>query len=335
MHRSKVGLVILIIGLVLLILTPIWKFAIGPALVKVPDTIDTTSVYDGTLTLYVDPGSFTLLPPESAVKIPLVITRRDLSQPNKSSGSVALIKETAVAIGPAGKDFQNTTMYYALDRKTSKNVAGHGSDADRTGYYPILPIGAKKQTYLLWGDSVGRAGEAKFVKTTMVSGLTTPATTCYVYQVNGPAAPTVAPPLGLPSKMTGAQIKALASGIPGVNPADVAGLVDTQGYPITYLDQTTATIVGEPRTGSIVNAINSDTYTVDASAVGLGKIKLATISYKQVPENVAKVMDETAANFGLLDMVGLWIPLILLILGLVVTVLGLILFLRKKPAPAA
>ena len=104
---------------------------------------------------------------------------------------------------------------------------------------------------------------------------------------------------------------------------------------ITYLDQTTATIVGEPRTGSIVNAINSDTYTVDASAVGLGKIKLATISYKQVPENVAKVMDETAENFGLLDMVGLWIPLILLILGLVVTVLGLILFLRKKPAPAA
>ena len=169
----------------------------------------------------------------------------------------------------------------------------------------------------------------------MVSGLTTPATTCYVYQVNGPAEPTVAPPLGLPSTMTGAQIKALASGIPGVNPADVAGLVDTQGYPITYLDQTTATIVGEPRTGSIVNAINSDTYTVDASAVGLGKIKLATISYKQVPENVAKVMDDTAENFGLLNMVGLWIPLGLLIAGLIITVLGLILFLRKKPAPAA
>jgi len=335
MKRSRAGLIILIIGLVILILSPIFKWGVGPALVKVPDTIDTTSVYDGTLNLFVDPTSFTLLPPELTVKIPLVITRRDLSQPKKSSGSVALIKETAVAIGPAGKTFIDTTMYYALDRKTSENVADHGSDANRTGWYPILPIGAKKITYLLWGDTVGKTGDAKYVKTTKVAGLTTPATTCYVYQVNGAAEPTVAPPLGLPSTMSGTQIKALASGIPGLNPADVAGLVDTQNYPITYLDQTTATIVAEPRTGSIVSAINSDTYTVDASAVGVGKIKLATVSYKQTPENVAKVMDDTAENFGLLNMVGLWIPLGLLIVGVIITLIGLLLFLRKKPAPAA
>ena len=174
------------------------------------------------------------------------------------------------------------------------------------------------------------------MRTTTVAGLTTPATTCYIYQINGAADPTITPPLGLPSTMTGTQIKALASGIPGLNPADVAGLGDTQQYPITYLDQTTATIVAEPRTGSIVSAINSDTYTVDASAVGVGKIKLATITYKQVPENVAKVMDDTAENFGKLNAVQLWIPLGLLIVGVIVTVIGLILFLRKKkPAPAA
>jgi hypothetical protein len=328
-------LIILIIGLIILILAPIWKWGIGPSLVKVPDTINTTSIYDGTLTLYVDPSSFTLLPPSMAVKIPLVITRLDLSQPNKSSSSVALVKETAVAIGPAGKKFIDTTMYYALDRKTSENVADHGSDANRTGWYPILPIGAKKQTYPMWGDSTGKTGDAKYVKTTMISGLTTPATTCYVYQINGAADPTVSPPLGLASSMTGAQIKALASGIPGLNPADVAGLGDTTQYPITYLDQTTATVIAEPRTGSVVDAINADTYTVDASAVGIGKIKLATIHYTQTPENVAKVMDDTAKNFGLLNMVGLWIPLALLIVGLVVTIIGLILFLRKKPAPAA
>ena len=45
-------------------------------------------------------------------------------------------------------------------------------------------------------------------------------------------------------------------------------------------------------------------------------------------------MDDTAENFGLLNMVGLWIPLALLIVGLIITVIGLILFLRKKPAPA-
>jgi hypothetical protein len=332
MKRSKAALVVLIIGLVILVLAPIWKWGIGPSLIKVTDTIDVTSVYDGLLTLNVDPTSLSLLPPEMAVKVPLAITRRDLSQPSKSSGSVALIKETAHAVGPAGKTFIDTTMYYALDRKTSENVPGHGSDVNRTGWYPLLPIGAQKKTYQLWGNDTHKTGDAVYSNETKVAGITTPPQTCYVYKIDSKADPTVAPPLGLPSKLSGSQIKAIAGSMPGVNPASVAGLVDTEMYPITYLVQTKATITGEPRTGSIVAATNKDTYSIDASALGLGKIQLATVYYTQTPENIAQVMDDTAKNFKLLDTVQIWIPLGLLIVGLILTIIGAIWFARKKPA---
>lgn len=333
MKRSRAGMIILIIGLVILILSPIWKWAIGPMMVKVPDTIDVTSVYDGVLSLNVDPTSLSLLPPELTVKVPLSIVRRDVSQPSKSSSSVAVIKETTKAVGPRVEPFINTTMYYALDRKTSMNVADHGADANRKGLYPILPIGVKKQTYQMWSDDLGRTGPAKFVKTTKVTGLTTPATECFVFLATGPAEPTINPPLGLPKSLTGAQIKALAASMPGVNPASLAGLSDTAQYPITYMKKTTATLVAEPRTGSIVSVqSNTDEYSIDASALGLGTIKLASIHFEQIAENVAKVMDETAENFALLKMVGLYIPLVLLILGVILTAIGGIWFARKKPA---
>ena len=333
MGRSKAALVILIIGLVILILAPIWKWGVVGAVVKVPDTIDVTSVYDGVLSLNVDPTSLSLLPPELTVKVPLSIVRRDVSQPSKSSSSVAVIKETTKAVGPRVGPFINTTMYYALDRKTSMNVADHGADANRKGLYPILPIGVKKQTYQMWSDDLGRTGPAKFVKTTKVTGLTTPATECFVFLATGPAEPTINPPLGLPKSLTGAQIKALAASMPGVNPASLAGLSDTAQYPITYMKKTTATLVAEPRTGSIVSIpSNTDEYSIDASALGLGTIKLASIHFEQIAENVAKVMDETAENFALLKMVGLYIPLVLLILGVILTAIGGIWFARKKPA---
>jgi len=333
MKRSKAALVILIIGLVILILSPVFKWGIGPMLVKVPDTIDTTSVYDGTLTLFVDPTTLTVLPPEMAVVIPLSIERRDLSQPAKSTGSVAIIKETTNAKGPAGKEFINTTHYFALDRKTSENVPGNGSDTNRKGFYPILPIGAKKVTYQLWDQDTGRTGDTVYTKTVTLQGFKYKNVPCYEYKATGKAEPTVEPPLGLPKTITGAQIKALASGISGLNPAQLSGLVDTEKYPITYLKQTTATIVAEPRTGSIVQVpLDTETYYVDASAMGLPNIKLARVQYSQTLENVAEVLDESAANWGLLDLAGLWIPLILLIVGVVLTAIGGIWFARKKPA---
>lgn len=331
MGRSKAGIALLIIGLVILIMAPVFKWGIGPALIKVPDTLDTLSVYDGTLTLFVDPSSLTVLPPEMAVKVPLKIERLDKSVPEKGTGSIAVVRETTKAIGPEGRNFIDTVTDFALDRKTSENVTSNlASVRNRRGWYPILPIGAEQKAYPIWSDDTANTGNAEFVRVIRVSGFNVGPTDCYLYKVEGHPAPTIEPPLGLPARLPGSEIKTIL-GEAGAS----LNLVDTQEYPITYLKQTDADITGEPRTGAIVDATETSTYYVDASALGQPNIKLATISYKQTPENVKQVLDDASENWGLLDMVHLWIPLILLIVGVVIAAIGLTLMLLKRKAPAA
>lgn len=330
--RSKAGLVILIIGILVLVLTPIWRWVIGPSMVKLPDTLDSISVYDGTLTLYVDPTTLTILPADMAVKIPLQITRHDLSLPDKSSSSVAVVQETVKAIGPAGKTFIDTSMDYALDRKTSENVKSPEADEDRTGWYPLLPIGAAKITYPIWGNDTKMTGDANYVEEVKVAGINTPPSTCYVYKVEGKPDKMPEPPLGLPKTIPGAMIKQLITQVPGA-PSSIPFISDTEEVPITYLMQTTATIVGEPRTGTIVDVDNTDNYYIDTSALGIPNLKLATIHYVQTKENVKQLMDDASENWILLDTVYVWVPLGMLILGIILTAIGGIWFSRKK-APA-
>lgn len=328
MKRSKAGLVLLIIGLVFLILTPIWKWGIGPSLVKIPDNVNAPSVYEGVLTLHVDPTTLSLLPPEMAVKIPLTITRVDKSDKAKYTGSVAVVEGIADAKGPGGKVFFSYDKFFAMDRHNARNLPGNGSDMDRTGYSLMLPFGTQKKSYPVWDDDTGKAGDIKFVKEETRDGFKNKNVPVYIFESSG-TDPTVKPPLGLPDKLDGAQIKALVAGMPGVGPLN---LVDTQEYPIAYLKSTEATAAVEPRTGTFNDVDIKEEYTVDTSALGIPNIKLATLAYEQTRENVAWNIDNNARNFGMLALAHLWVPLILLILGIVLFVPGLILFLRKPAA---
>lgn len=325
MKRSKAGLVLIIIGVVLAVLAPVWKWGLAPALVKLPDNIDATSVYEGVLTLNVDPTSLAPLPPDMAVKVPLTIVRKDTSVPDKSTGSVAVIKETAVAKGPGGKDFLTYTKYYALDRKTAKNVSSNEANIkNRTGYSLTLGFFPTTATKKFWDDDTMSAGDAKYVKTVKMDGFKSKDVSLMVWHAAGEGV-AVNPPLGLPAKVSGADVKKILN-----NPA--LPLVDTEMYPITYLKGSDATFMTDSKTGQIVNLDMTETYSVDASALGMGKIKLAVLHYVQTPENVKTSIDEATENYGLLNTVEYWIPIALLVIGVIILIIGLLLFLRKKEA---
>ncbi|MFH1148975.1 MAG: porin PorA family protein [Actinomycetota bacterium] len=328
MKRSKGGLVLMIIGLIFLILTPVWKWAIAPMLVKLPDNINSPSVYEGTLTLFVDPNTLSLLPADMAVKIPLTITRVDTSDKAKYTSSIGVVEETVDAKGPAGKSFLTGDKFFAMDRRTNENVAGHGSNVDRTGYSVLLPFGTEKKSYPYWDDDVGKTSDINYVKEETRDGFKSKDVKVFIFEGSG-TDPMVEPPFGLPDKLAGSQIKALVAGMPGVPPLN---LNDTEEYPITFLKGAEAVIAIEPRTGTINDVDLKETYSVDTSTLGIPNIKLATLNYKQTPESVAWNIDNNAKNFGLLDLAQLWIPLILLILGIVLFVPGLILFLRPPRA---
>lgn len=325
MKRSKAGLVLIIIGVLLVALAPIWKWGIGPSLVKLPDTIDTTAVYEGVLTLSIDPESFSPLPADMQVKVPLTVVRKDISAPEKSTGSVAVVKETAEAKGPGGKSFLTYTKYFALDRKTAKNVTSNEADVkDRRDYSLTLGFNLDESGRKIWDDDVRTSGEVRFVKSVEMDGYDSKNVPLNVYTVSDEGTAKV-PPLGLPEKISGADIKKVMN-----NPA--LPLNDAETYAIPYLKATDATLMADQKTGTIVNLDMKETYSVDAAAFGMGRIKLAELKYVQTPENIKSNIDYAASNYGLLAAVEIYIPLALLVIGLIVLVIGLVLYLRQKPA---
>lgn len=325
MKRSKAGIALIIIGLALAILAPVWRWGIGPMFIRIPDDINLKSIYEGTLKLFVDPKSLQLLPPGTEVTIPLTITRTDESVPRKSTGGVAVLNEKVLAKGPGGESYLQSDKYYAMDRKTSENVPKQNSDQDRTGYFLMLPMSAKKITYKMWDDDTRTTPDARFVKEMTVDGNNYKGVKVYVYKASG-TDKMVVPPLGLPEKISGKDIKTILN-----NPNML--LSDTELYPIDFVKKGTATIVAEPRTGAIVDLpAYHEEYFVDASAMGVGNIKLATLDYAQTKENVRTVIDDNAKYFSSLDLVTLWIPLMLVVLGLIVLIPGVLLSARKKTA---
>jgi len=311
---------------VLLILTPIWKWAVVPSLKKLPDTIDQTLIYEGVLTLNVDPTTMAPLPAGMEVKVPLTITRKDISDKAKGTKKVAVVREPVVAKGPAGKDYINYTKYYALDRKTGKNVPGNNSDMNRTDYSLLLGFDVDpKNTYKYFEDDTATAQKMDYVKTDKMDGFDYKDVEVLEFKGTG-ADKTKEPPLGMPAKISGAQIKAVLN-----NPN--LPFADTEMFPIDYIKGTTATMRVDQRTGSIFDVVSmKEEYFVDATALGMGKIKLATIQYSQTPESVKQNLDEAASSYKQLDMVEKYIPLLLLILGVIFLVIGLVLILVKKPA---
>lgn len=327
MKRSKAGLVLIIIGVVFIALAPIFKWGLGPMLVKLPDDIDSVSIYEGVLSLGVNPDTLELLPPGLEVKVPLTITRTDVSVPERSDGSTAVIREDAIAKGPGGKDFLTYTKYFALDRKTAKNVSSDEADVkDREGYSILFGFGLDKNEPLpVWDDDTGETGDITFVEETTLDGFVYKDLVTYVYEGGGEGK-MLEPPLGLPEMIPGSTIKTLLG-----DPA--LPFNDDEEYKIDYVKTKKATVMINQRVGNVSNIPEfEEVYYVDASALGMGRIKLATLSYKNTAASVRASVDTAGDAYALLDLAGKWLPLGLLLFGVVILVIGLVVFVVKKPA---
>jgi len=321
MKRYRFGIILLIIGVIIVVMAPIWKWAIAPSFLKLPCDIDITPVYEGTLKLYVNQEAMTLLPEGKEKIIPIKITRKEKGVPGISDSNTVIVKESVVTTsgGTIISKFEN---YYALDRKTSKNVPSHKSNRNRKGYSILLPVGTKKSTYEMWDDDTETTTKAKFVKELTRDGNKHKRVKLYLFSGKSEAT-FVKPPIGLPEKLTGKQIKEII-GKPNL------ALADNELFPITYLKKINAEFSVEPRTGSIVDVPKySEVYLVDASTLGMEPIKLASIDYSQTDESVRECIDDSAKYFSMLDIVTLWIPLIFLVIGLLVLLFSSVVYARK------
>lgn len=325
MKFSKTSIALVIIGILLVVAAPIWKWVIAPQFIKVPDDLDVESVYEGTLKLYADPENLVIYPEGEEINIPVEITRTDVSEPDESSSDVAVVRETVVVknadTGETLEDY-GWDKLFAIDRKTGENVKEYDEDIpDREGYYIMLPFNAEQVTYQLWDDETGLTGDGVFVKEDTRDGVKV-----YVYEAGGEPEKMLGPPSGLEDyeQLPGRVIKELLNDPNLLIPDDAMMTIE-------YFKETEATLVVEPRTGAWVDIPEfREAYYVNTALSGEPEyMKLAEIEYKQTEESVSIVVDDVAGYFGLLDLVTMWIPVILLVIGLILVVTGL--FLGRKP----
>jgi hypothetical protein len=394
---KKIGLTLGIIGVVLVALAIVWWTVLAPTLTKLPNDIDTTMDFEGTLTQYVDSATGQALPAGQEVKVPFTILRTFAAVPDLYTSSTAVCDDT-ITMTVAGQARPAQITRYALDRKTRLCVESNENYAyspqillpDRVGNYgPLFPGGLKVgETLSAFFNDVNKAFDVKVAErienynglgiTAIKIDASRPAAEYYE-----PVAQAVLGAQGLPMEITfdqlsaqlaakGLDLGALLAALTAVaSPEDLQSLMALTQEPvkIIYKQESGDVIYIEEKTGATVGAdfdrttlMEVDTsalmgafgiiakYATDptvgpaiaaamegATALGqAGPTKVFNQSMSIIPsseENLAKQAQDKAS---LLDLVKMWIPLIIVVVGAILLLLGAYLFAkRSKTAPVA
>lgn len=158
---SNIGLTCL--GLVLVILSLVWRLLIFPPMAKLPADHHKVVNFE---------GAYKVMNPQtnSLDEIPVNVKREQRGL--EVQDNVLIINQTITAThAVAGTELPQfgLTEVLGVDRSTRAYVSGYG-DMDRSGQF-CFPEGVKEQSYSLWIPAAGRPLEAEFVGDERFEGL--------------------------------------------------------------------------------------------------------------------------------------------------------------------
>jgi Porin PorA len=201
----------------------------------------------------------------------------------------------------------------ALDRKSANTLPWDkawldtGNDRQKvayTGQIYKFPFGTEKKTYQIFDRDINAAQPAVFVKTEKIEGLETYQ---FTQEIRGGRQEVPADRLQL----------LLAALIPGA----------TSGQ-IVY--NNTRTVWVEPTTGQYIKVQEVQEKNLVADSGQSVKLLDATFTYTD--ETIADAADRSSSNRRLLQIVNLWAPIGLLVVGLILIGLALMLTMRRRNA---
>jgi hypothetical protein len=160
-----------IIGLVLVVFSLVWVFAIFPGMVKLPTDYNIVANFE---------GNYYVLNADTQTmdEIPVCVEREQLA--SDVQGNVLIIDETVTCTHAlAGMELAQFGAYGELgvDRSTRAFVSGYG-DMARTGQF-CFPADLEKKSYYIWISSAGRPLEAAFMSEEEFNGLDV-----FVYEIS-------------------------------------------------------------------------------------------------------------------------------------------------------
>ncbi len=156
--------VLISLGLVLVIFSLIWLFAIFPPLAKLPADHHKVINFEGT---------YEVMNPQTQAldEIPVNVEREQ--QATEVQDNVLIINQTITTTHAlAGMELPDfgLTEELGVDRSTRQYAAGYG-DMDRSGQFSF-PEKVEKKSYSMWMPTAGRPLEADFIDEEDFEGLT-------------------------------------------------------------------------------------------------------------------------------------------------------------------
>jgi hypothetical protein len=363
MANKKVGLGVLVVGVVLIVAALVVKMVLLPSMAVFPDDVDTVRKYEGTLHTMLNPAALETMDLANLFlnEVPVTIDRHVTTE--EVDGNKAIVLEAAVMSGPAGP-IQASDTWYAIDRKTMNAIpdfSGNDKIIDREGLVIGFPIGTEKKDYVGWnGDTLSTTTAEYTGEEVEIKGLNT-----YVFEGGSPAREIVDPemlaifPQAIPKDL----FLQLAGGIEvpevlqGAFALILPNLPDPLPLKYTYEYETRYWV--EPDTGVLIDYNKREIRKV---AIAKDVLVGAIPEGAEVPEDAARMLpmlpdplpllevfdleyhaadssiDDAAKDAkdakGQLDLYGTTLPLILIVLGVILGAVGLVLLLRKGGTPA-
>ena len=302
--RRVLGSVLLGLGVLLLVGAALVKWVAAPALVKIPQDVDRTTIAEGSSQVFV-------LQLQSVQTVPVVATRIVRSDAKAGTSSVGVFNQTLClrngsGTTPPGPDgcvpstdpafIQRTTDRVAFDRKTALAVpngqkygaAVNGDPSIRhVGLSYTFPIDTQKKSYPFFDTVVGKAYPMNYQATEKINGLDV-----YRFEQTVPESDIKIENL-LPGKYSNVRV-----------------------------------VWVEPTTGVVIKGSEQikETFTSGGQTAFSGTLVFNDASVKSQADYAKKQLDKV-------HLIRIWIPLTLAILGVVLVLVGLLLLLRRRRSP--
>lgn len=347
MDRKLWGAVALVLGLVLVAAGLLLMFVIVPGMKQFPDDVDTTRNYEGTMPVLLNPQTF-----EFMKDLDVDLVRHFKTE--ETDGGVALVLEEQT-LSTQGQPLQQLVKHYAIDRKTMEVSDEYPEEwATTEGFWAreglVLgwPIDSEQKDYTGWSDDYRATVTLKYdgEVTHDRSGMET-------YYFTASSEPRLIDPeavtaMGLPAALPKDQLIGLIAGtdMPDLIKNALPNMLEAvEGdVPLQYYYGYTAEYWIEPTSGVLI-----DTHKVETRTVGLAEELLANSPLAALPEEQRAALriavfdlDYMATDQSVedakkdaqdaIDTIGLYgttLPLVGIIAGLALAVLGAFLVTRK------
>lgn len=338
----KLGIFLAVVGVLLLALAAVLRFAVVPAQRQLPADADKMRHYGGVADTLLNPQALTSgdLNTLMAHNVPVTIDRR--VKVISTEGRKAIVTETRTVKGPGGRPLGETSYTYAVDRKSLEPTAPFGghtvTHVNNDALTVNWPFGTDKKDYTAYVIDTQGTAAATFSGEEKINGLNT-----YVFKTSVPSGRILDPQTlkNYPQALPKSVLRALPAvlGLPSSQLSRFAQLLQVMPdpVPITYFYTGQTTVWVAPDSGTVVKTTKTENrtaaLTVPGQTTSTPLATVAKLTYTQTPESVGDAVEDAKDAKNAITLWGTTVPLIGLIVGVVSIGVG-VFFLRPRRAPA-